>query len=36
MLVEPVPIDRQILNHVNHPIRKYVGAFGEDLGELGP
>jgi hypothetical protein len=34
-LVEPAPIGRQILDHVHHPVREDVGAFGEDLGELG-
>jgi hypothetical protein len=35
-LVEPAPIGCQILDHVHHPIREYVGAFAEHLGELGP
>ena len=35
-LVEPAPIRCQILDHVHHPNREDIGAFGEDLGELNP
>ena len=31
--LEPTPIGRQQVHHAN---REDVGAFGEDLGELGP